>query len=118
MSFSENVAHKYLLRGHTHMEADHIHALIERSIKKQPAMEIVTPWDWEQLIRASGATVFGMEVQDFKNFSILYNSPGSPFKNKKQNTEKELQLFGSKHVLNHLLLFIIKQNSKKKLLKL
>lgn len=82
------VTHKFLLRGHTHMEADHTHALIERTVKKQPPMQIVTPWDWEQLIRSSGATVFGMEVEDFKNFAALYSFPGAPFKNKK-NTNKE-----------------------------
>ncbi|CAH2009096.1 unnamed protein product [Acanthoscelides obtectus] len=35
------IIHKFLPRGHTHMEADHIHALIERVIKKQPTMKIV-----------------------------------------------------------------------------
>nr|CAH7736931.1 unnamed protein product [Callosobruchus chinensis] len=45
----KTVEHKYLLRGHTHMEADHIHALIERSLKKQPTMEICTPWDWQTI---------------------------------------------------------------------
>lgn len=30
----KTVEHKYLLRGHTHMEADHVNALIERCIKK------------------------------------------------------------------------------------
>ncbi|CAH1990991.1 unnamed protein product [Acanthoscelides obtectus] len=42
------IIHKFLPRGHTHMEADHIHALIERVIKKQPTMKICTPWDWQQ----------------------------------------------------------------------
>lgn len=48
----KTIVHKYLLRGHTHMEADHVHGLIERTVKKQPTMQIVIPWGWEQLIRA------------------------------------------------------------------
>lgn len=85
----KTVTHKFLLRGHTHMEADHIHGLIERTVKNKPTMEIVTPWDWEQVIRASGATVMSMEVEDFKSYSALYSGSGAPFKNKKQNTDKE-----------------------------
>lgn len=83
------IEHKFLLRGHTHMEADHVHALIEKCLKKQTTMEICTPWDWEQLIRSTGATVIKMELPDFKNFDTLYNKPQSPFISKKQNTEKE-----------------------------
>lgn len=91
----KTVEHKYLLRGHTHMEADHVHGLIERTVKKQPTMQIVTPWDWEQIVRSSGATVFSMEVHDFKNFEILYNSPAAPFISRKQNTAKENFLISS-----------------------
>lgn len=40
---------KFLLRGHTHMEADHVHPLIERSLKKQPTKEICTPWEGNNL---------------------------------------------------------------------
>nr|CAH7730158.1 unnamed protein product [Callosobruchus chinensis]CAH7736377.1 unnamed protein product [Callosobruchus chinensis] len=85
----KTVEHKYLLRGHTHMEADHIHALIERSLKKQPTMEICTPWDWQQLIRSTGATVIKLGLSDFKQVNYLYSQPKAPFINKKKNTEKE-----------------------------
>ena len=37
------INHKYLLKGHTHMEVDTIHSIIERAKKKQPHMSIVTP---------------------------------------------------------------------------
>lgn len=91
----KSVMHKYLLRGHTHMEADHIHALIERTVKKQPTMAIATPWDWQQLIRSTGATVWSMEVNDFKNFDILYSVSNAPFVNRKINTVKENFLISS-----------------------
>lgn len=83
------VEHKFLLRGHTHMEADHVHALIERTLKKQSTMEICTPWDWQQLIRSTGATVIKMNLLDFKKLEVLYNQPGSPFISKKKNVDKE-----------------------------
>lgn len=85
----KTVEHKFLLRGHTHMEADHVHALIERTLKKQPTMEICTPWDWQQLIRSTGATVIKLDIPDFKHVDHLYSQPNAPFINKKKNTEKE-----------------------------
>lgn len=42
---------KFLLKGHTHMEADTVHGHIERKRKKTPNMSILTPWDWQQLVR-------------------------------------------------------------------
>lgn len=91
----KTVVHKFLLRGHTHQEADHVHGLIERAVKRQPTMQIVTTWDWEQLIRSSGATVIRMRVEDFKNFGVLYAQPGSTFVHKKQNTDKQNFLISS-----------------------
>ncbi|CAH1973098.1 unnamed protein product [Acanthoscelides obtectus] len=55
------------------MEADHIHALIERVIKKQPTMKIV----------------FEMQLDDFKNFEALYSGTGSPPSQKKETVDKE-----------------------------
>lgn len=85
----QRVIHKFLLRGHTHMEADHVHALIERTIKKQPTMTIATPWDWQQLIRSTGADVINMELNDFKNFGTIYLNSYSPFVNRKRNKQNE-----------------------------
>ncbi|CAH1974489.1 unnamed protein product [Acanthoscelides obtectus] len=62
------IIHKFLLRGHTHIEADHIHALIERVIKKQPTMKIF----------------YEMQLDDFKNFEALYSGTGSSFKRNRQ----------------------------------
>ncbi|XP_072397435.1 uncharacterized protein [Diabrotica undecimpunctata] len=81
------VNHKYLLRGHTHLEADQVHAIIERSVKKQPTMQIVTPWDWQQLISSVGAQVIKMDKDDFKNFEVLYSQSQSLFISKKKNAD-------------------------------
>ncbi|CAH1105929.1 unnamed protein product [Psylliodes chrysocephalus] len=88
----KSVIHKFPLRGHTHMEADYVHALIERTVKKQPTMTIATPWDWQQLIISTGATVWNMEVTDFKNFDLLYTSSNAPFVNRKINTYRKRKL--------------------------
>lgn len=77
------------------MEADHIHALIERTVKKLPTMTIATPWDRQQLIRSTGATVWDMELNDFKNFNVLYSVSNTSFMNRKINTEKRKFLISS-----------------------
>ncbi|KAJ8911240.1 hypothetical protein NQ315_012227, partial [Exocentrus adspersus] len=63
--------HKYLLRGHTHMEVDSVHARIERQMKASPDFSIITPWDWQQLMRLcnSNFKVREMQTLDFKNFN-------------------------------------------------
>lgn len=63
------------------MEADHVHTRFERTIKRQPAM--ATPWDWQKLIRTTGATVLPINLDDFKNFDSLLR-----LLIKKVNTEK------------------------------
>ncbi|KAF2893913.1 hypothetical protein ILUMI_12256 [Ignelater luminosus] len=73
----KQVDHKLFLRGHAHIEADHIHALIERTVKKQPTMTIATSWDW-----SPGARVLSMEVDNFKNFTGLYSDSSAPFTNR------------------------------------
>ncbi|KAJ8931485.1 hypothetical protein NQ314_015597 [Rhamnusium bicolor] len=85
----KKVVHKYLLKGPTHMEADQIHALIERTVKKQPTMTITTQWDWQQLIRSTGATVWNMELSNFKNFDALYLGSDAPFVNRRYQKEAE-----------------------------
>nr|CAI5840193.1 unnamed protein product [Callosobruchus analis]CAI5864023.1 unnamed protein product [Callosobruchus analis] len=37
------INHKFLSRGHTHLEANSIHSVIGRSRRKVPQFEIVTP---------------------------------------------------------------------------
>lgn len=73
------ITQKFLLKGHTHMEADTVHALIERKRKKMNNMSILTPWDWQQLVRQTSRkyTVHNMELEDFKDFSSLYDTKKS-----------------------------------------
>nr|CAH7763082.1 unnamed protein product [Callosobruchus chinensis] len=82
------IEHKFLLRGHTHMEADTIHARIEKQIKSLLQFQICTPWDWQQLIRLCGpnVAVVEMETGNFKNFN---NLQGSTFQSKKKTTTKK-----------------------------
>lgn len=71
----QSIEHKFLVPGHTHMEADTDHALIERK-KKQTHMDIHLPRDWYQLVRTasnktSKFTVIEMAHDmflDFNNF--------------------------------------------------
>lgn len=97
------VEHKFLLRGHTHMEVDHVHALFERQIKGKRTGKIVTSWDWEQLIREAGVTVYKMELDDFKNVETLLTSN---FTNRKLNTIKE------KFLISKVVNFCVKKEDK------
>jgi hypothetical protein len=44
----ESIQHNYLVPGHTHMECDHIHSLIDRCKKKS---RIFVPTDWYNVVR-------------------------------------------------------------------
>ncbi|CAG9762289.1 unnamed protein product [Ceutorhynchus assimilis] len=84
----KSVEHKYLLRGHTHMEVDSVHARIERQMKASPDFSIITPWDWQQLMRLCNSNLMVEEMQtvDFKNFNYLYDNIKSSFQNDKKTT--------------------------------
>ncbi|CAH1975701.1 unnamed protein product [Acanthoscelides obtectus] len=58
-------------------------------------MKICTPWDWQQLIRSTGATVFEIQLDNFKNFEALYSGTRSPLIQKKQTVDKESFLVSS-----------------------
>ncbi|KAL4708255.1 hypothetical protein ACJJTC_002338 [Scirpophaga incertulas] len=67
------INHKFLIPGHTHMEVDSDHALIEKA-KKRTSMNIHHPRDWCQLVRtASNRTnkfsVIEMDSNDFYDFA-------------------------------------------------
>ncbi|CAH1109430.1 unnamed protein product [Psylliodes chrysocephalus] len=98
----KQISHKFLLRGHTHMEVDSIHSVIEQESKECPNYKIMTPWHWMQLARLSGKNkdyvVFEMTTPDFKDFNKLYNIPNAPFQNCKK-TEKGEKFLISKVVL-------------------
>lgn len=83
------INHKYLMKGHTHMEVDGIHSIIERKKKKQPQFSIMTPWDWQQLIRSCSSDKTTIEVIDmskeaFKNLLILQEGTSAPFIHRKK----------------------------------
>ncbi|VEN34042.1 unnamed protein product [Callosobruchus maculatus] len=78
----KKITHKFLTKGHTHLEADGDHSVIEREKKKVPQLRIVTPWDWQQVVRLCGVKksfiVTAMETEDFLNFKSLCEGPKSP----------------------------------------
>lgn len=84
------INHKFLSRGHTHLEADSIHSVIERNRKKIAKFQIMTPWDWQQMVRIAGIkkqfTVINMETSDFKQFKTLFEGPAAPYISKKKNS--------------------------------
>lgn len=70
----ESIDHKFLVPGHTHMECDTSHSLIERK-KKSFNGPIEHPHDWAQLIRQTGKKkpfiVIEMGDQNFLDFAGL-----------------------------------------------
>uniref|UniRef100_A0A6P7G8N4 Uncharacterized protein LOC114339032 n=1 Tax=Diabrotica virgifera virgifera TaxID=50390 RepID=A0A6P7G8N4_DIAVI len=71
------IEHKFLIPGHTHMECDTDHSLIEKK-KKKFSSQIEHPHDWAQLIRQVGRKrqflVTEMQRSAFLNFGGLFNS--------------------------------------------
>lgn len=70
----KTIDHKYLIPGHTHMECDVDHSVIERK-KKKTQTKIHHPRDWYNFIRSVGVkkkfSVIEMEKEDFIDFSGL-----------------------------------------------
>lgn len=68
------INHKFLIPGHTHMECDGDHALIERTRKRTEA-KIHHPRDWYQLVRLTGKRrpfkVIEMDKSKFFDFAKL-----------------------------------------------
>lgn len=67
----ETIEHKFLVVGHSHMECDVDHALIERK-KKRTNAKIHHPHDWYNFVRTVGVNtkfnVIEMNPIDFKDF--------------------------------------------------
>lgn len=84
------INHKFMLKGHTHMEVDQIHSQIEQKKKRLKTMQIAVPRDWSQFIRTCGGKrkfdVFEMQSHHFKDLTALYKKNG-PFVARKQNKE-------------------------------
>ncbi|XP_030757047.1 uncharacterized protein LOC115882918 isoform X2 [Sitophilus oryzae] len=68
------IDHKFLIPGHTHLECDVDHSVIERA-KKKTAFEIHVPIDWYQLVRNASKknyfSVYPMEIEHFYAFSDI-----------------------------------------------
>ncbi|XP_072387052.1 uncharacterized protein [Diabrotica undecimpunctata] len=71
------INHKFLVPGHTHMECDSDHAIIEKKKKRYPC-SIEHPRDWMNLVRLCGNKrtflVTEMCRSDFLEFSSLYKN--------------------------------------------
>jgi hypothetical protein len=69
-----SIDHKFLIPGHTHMESDGDHSLIEKK-KKKYGFPIHHPHDWAQLVRVTGKKtpflVTEIQINDFLDFSSL-----------------------------------------------
>lgn len=67
------IDHKFLEPGHTHMECDSDHSLIERK-KKRTSVPIHHPRDWYQFVRSAGERktfqVHEMQQSSFKNYGL------------------------------------------------
>lgn len=87
------INHKFLTKGHTHMEVDGDHSLIERERKKIPQLKIITPWDWQQVVRLAGVKkpfhVTGMQTKDFLDFKSLIEGSNAPFVIRKKTDSGE-----------------------------
>ena len=73
------INHAYLEPGHTHMEADSIHYLIEKGNKRCGNGVVEVPRDWLTVVRHISArkrlAVTQMVSSDFKNSKLLFEGP-------------------------------------------
>lgn len=73
----EYINHKFLVPGHTHMECDTDHCIIEKK-KKKYAVSIDHPRDWMNLVRLCGNKkpfkFEEMNISDFLEFSALFKT--------------------------------------------
>lgn len=84
------INHKFLVPGHTHMECDSDHSVIERK-KKTHSIALEHPRDWIQLVKTCGSShqpfqVTEMGQNDFFQFSALLKKY---FKNQKKDMDGE-----------------------------
>ncbi|XP_050515795.1 uncharacterized protein LOC126890691 isoform X1 [Diabrotica virgifera virgifera] len=72
----EEIHHKFLIPGHTRMECDADHSLIEKK-KKKSATLIAHPHDWSTLIRCTSNKfkIVEMEQNEFLDFAELLKGP-------------------------------------------
>lgn len=84
------INHKFLLAGHTHMEVDGKHSIIERAKKKVQKNTIYTTNDWMNLISTCESknpfVTRRMALENFFNFLHLKQKNG-PLISRKRNTD-------------------------------
>ena len=70
------IDHKFLIPGHTHMECDSDHSVIERAKKKSASM-IVIPEHWYELVKNASESfkVFEMKQHHFMDFKAILKGP-------------------------------------------
>lgn len=72
----QTIDHKFMIPGHSHLEVDTDHGIIEKK-KKKTEIQIYHPHDWAQLIKSSSQKfqVVDMKSDDFYDFSALLKGP-------------------------------------------
>lgn len=92
---------KFLVSGHTYLDCDTDHSVIEG--KKQNAEGIHVPRDWYALVRNASkkfsVTVMGQSLQ--LNFKSLLKGRDSPLVKRKKNTDKEKFVWKEVQWLQH-----------------
>ncbi|CAK1603114.1 unnamed protein product, partial [Parnassius mnemosyne] len=72
------INHKFMVPGHTHVEVDLDHAIIEKKKKKKTEIEIYHPHDWMQLVKSSSKKITylnNLRQADFFDFAVLLKGP-------------------------------------------
>ncbi|XP_046684652.1 uncharacterized protein LOC124370411 [Homalodisca vitripennis] len=87
------INHKFLLPGHTHMEVDGQHSIIERAKKHISGNTIYTCNDWANFIasckKKDPFEVKRMNLEDFLDFMAIVKGRKSAFVARKKNTDGE-----------------------------
>ncbi|CAG9781780.1 unnamed protein product [Diatraea saccharalis] len=86
------INHKFLLRGHTHSEADTVHSIIERKKKELTNYDIAVPRDWQQFVKVCRSQnpliVHNMNINNIYDLKKLRNN----FNQRRKNTDNEMFL--------------------------
>lgn len=75
----EVIDHKFLVPGHTHLECDVDHAVIERT-KKKSSIDIHLPRDWYQLVKSASKKKINLKLKLWIkiDFLLFPNSQQEP----------------------------------------
>ena len=105
----ESIEINYLIVGHTHMEVDYVHGLIERN---KQHVQVYHPSDWNNVIRtakksAPFITVINMSEKDFYDFAAYSNELRFPNAcvlrtSEISNMKMEKDTISVKHGYSHL----------------